>query len=187
MTGGLLSAGNDKPVAAHAFPPPAAAPVQRPTATVAKSVKLRATPAVKGTVVVTLQKGASVVVLEQQSSWTHVEVPAKDAARKPQQGWVFSSYLDAGGPSSAKPNDAKPNAVDPNGAKLNAAKPDVAKPDIAKPEVAKPDAAQPDVAKPDAAKPDAANSNATDPNAASSNTAKPDAANSNAADPNAAK
>jgi hypothetical protein len=197
MTGGLLSAGTDKPVAAHASPPPAAAPVQRPTATVAKSVKVRATPVVKGTVVVTLQKGASVVVLEQQGSWTHVEIPAKDAASKPQQGWVYSSYLDAAGANSAKPNAAKPsatipNALDQNSAKTGAANPTpasskAAKPDVAKLDAAKPDVAKPDAAKPDAVKPDAANSNAADPNAAGSNIAKPDAANSNAADPNTAK
>ena len=197
MTGGLLSAGTDKPVAVRAAPPPAAAPVQRPTATVAKSAKLRTTPAVKGTAVVTLPKGASVVVLEQQGSWTHVEVPAKDAASKPQQGWVYSSYLDAAGANAAKPNATKlsatiPNAPDPNSAKPGAANPapgnsNAAKPDVAKQDVAKPDAAKAEAPKPDVAKPDAANSNPADPNAASSNAAKPDPATVSPADPNAAK
>jgi SH3-like domain-containing protein len=75
---------------------PATPPVQRPTATVVKSVNVRATPAVKGEVVLTLQKGASVVVLEQQGNWTRVEVPAKAASDKPVQGWVYSTFLDAG-------------------------------------------------------------------------------------------
>jgi SH3-like domain-containing protein len=91
----LLSAGAPQP----AVTPPAAAPpaplVERPTATVAKSVNVRATPAVKGTVVVTLQKNASVVVLEEQGNWTRVEVPAKTAGEKPAQGWVYSTFLDA--------------------------------------------------------------------------------------------
>jgi len=97
VTGGLLSAGNDRPapVTAPAPRPAAAPPVQRPTAIVSKSVKVRATAAVKGTVVVTLQKGASVIVLEQQGNWTRVEVPAADAAGKAQQGWVSSAYLSA--------------------------------------------------------------------------------------------
>src|SRR5262249_22869443 len=60
MTGGLLSVDTAPPPVTQ--PAAAAAPaVQRPTATVSKSVNVRATPAVKGTVVVTLQKGASVV------------------------------------------------------------------------------------------------------------------------------
>ena len=58
-------------------------------------MNVRATPAVTGTVVVTLQKSATVVVLEQQGNWTHVEVPAKTAKDKPLQGWVYSTYLDA--------------------------------------------------------------------------------------------
>jgi len=94
MTGGLLSAPSAPPAVAPAaatVPPP----VQHPTVTVAKSVNVRATPAVKGTVVVTLQKSASVVVLEEQGNWTRVEVPAKTAAEKPAQGWVYSTYLDA--------------------------------------------------------------------------------------------
>jgi hypothetical protein len=96
MTGGLLSAGTTtQPVAPPPAATPAAAPVERPTATVAKSVNVRATPAVKGTVVVTLQKNASVVVLEEQGNWTRVEVPAKTAGEKPAQGWVYSTFLDA--------------------------------------------------------------------------------------------
>jgi SH3-like domain-containing protein len=95
MTGGLLSPGTAPPAPAHPAAAPAAPPVERPIATVTRSVNVRATPAVKGSVVVTLQKSASVVVLEEQGNWTHVEVPAKSAADKPVQGWVYSSYLDA--------------------------------------------------------------------------------------------
>jgi len=97
VTGGLLSAGSAPPVAVHPATP-APQPAQHPTTTVSKAVNVRATPAVKGTVVVTLQKGASVSVLEQQGNWTHVEVPAKTAADKPAQGWVYSTYLDAVSP-----------------------------------------------------------------------------------------
>jgi hypothetical protein len=101
MTGGLLSGGTERPVAAHvAAPPPQ--PVQRPTATVVKSVNVHATAAVKGAVVVTLQKNASVVVLEQQGNWTHVEIPAKDSTATPQQGWVYSTYLNAKKPDNQK-------------------------------------------------------------------------------------
>jgi len=93
VTGGLLSVGDDRPAVTRTAPPPAAPVVQRPTATVAKAVNVRATPAVKGAVVVTLQKGASVIILEQPGNWTHVEVPAKTG--KAQQGWVYSTYLES--------------------------------------------------------------------------------------------
>jgi hypothetical protein len=95
ITGGLLSSGGTQPAVTHPAAAPVAPPVERPTAMVSKSVNVRATPAVKGSVVVTLQKSASVVVLEQQGNWTRVEVPAKTAAEKPVQGWVYSTYLDA--------------------------------------------------------------------------------------------
>ena len=63
-------------------------------------MNVHATAAVKGAVVVTLQKNASVVVLEQQGNWTHVEIPAKDGTAKPQQGWVYSTYLDTKKPGN---------------------------------------------------------------------------------------
>ena len=112
VTGGLLSAPSSKaaPVT-QAAPPPASPKVQRPTAFVSRSVKLRETPAVKGAAVVTLQKDVSVIVLEQQGSWTHVEVPAKDATGKAQQGWVYSSYLSATAADKSAPKIEKPPAA----------------------------------------------------------------------------
>ena len=174
MTGGLLSAGTEQHATAPPLvaPHPAAPPVQRPTATVSKSVKVRATPALKGTMVVTLQKGASVVVLEQQGSWTHVEVPAKDAAGKPQQGWIYSSYLDAADPNAAKPNTAKPIATNSIGANSIAANPNAAKSNAANLNAASPNAANPTAANPTTANPTAADPNAANPNAADPNAAK---------------
>src|SRR5262249_4803000 len=92
-TGGLLS-GPTAPAApwTHAAPAHVAPLVQLPTATVTKPVKLRATPAFKAAAVVTLQKDATVIVLEEQGNWTRVQVPAKDASGKTQQGWVLGSY-----------------------------------------------------------------------------------------------
>jgi len=173
VTGGMLSTPNNQPapVTAPAPRPAAAAPVQRPTITLSKSVNVRETAAVKGTLVVTLPKGASVVVLEQQGNWTRVEVPAKDATGKAQQGWVYSSNLDATDPNAAKPNlakesVAKPSAAAPSAANATAAAPVAAEPIAAEPAAAQPVAAQPIAAEPVAAEPAAANPSAADPNAA---------------------
>lgn len=106
VTGGLLSAGEEHAPVTHAVAPVAAPVVQRPTITVSRSVNVRATPAVKGAVLLTLPKGGSLIVLEQSGSWTHVEIPAKDAAGKAEQGWVFSTSL------ASKKESAKDTAKD---------------------------------------------------------------------------
>jgi hypothetical protein len=46
-----------------------------------------------GAVVLTLQRGAPVTVLERRGNWTLVEVPSKDGKTKPLQGFAYSSYL----------------------------------------------------------------------------------------------
>jgi len=90
VTGGLLSVRMEPaPVAPPAVAPAPVAP--RATATVARSANVRSTPAAKGAVLVTLPRDAVVIVLQTSGSWTQVEVPAKDG--KPQQGWIFSTYL----------------------------------------------------------------------------------------------
>ena len=93
VTGGLLSvrmepAPTPRPVVA------APAPVApRPTTTVTRSANVRDTPAVKGALLATLPRDTVVVLLQTNGNWTQVEIPAKDAASKPQQGWVFNTYL----------------------------------------------------------------------------------------------
>jgi len=92
VTGGLLSV-RVEPVPA---PRPAAAPAPaapRPTATVTRSANIRNAPATTGAILVTLPRDSAVVVLKAEGSWTQVEIPAKDTTSKPQQGWVFSTYL----------------------------------------------------------------------------------------------
>jgi hypothetical protein len=111
MTGGLLSTGSDKPApVAHAALPPPAPKIERPTAFVGKSAKLRETPAARGSLIVTLQKNASVFVLERRGNWTHVEVPAKDETSKPLQGWVLSSALGTMAADKAAPPMEKSGA-----------------------------------------------------------------------------
>jgi len=44
-------------------------------------------------VVLTLQRGAPVTVLERRGNWTLVEVPSKNGKTKALQGFVYSSYL----------------------------------------------------------------------------------------------
>jgi len=91
VTGGVLSTGNERPVATVPAAAPAPAPVvQHPSIATSRSLKVRATPSTKADVVVSLEKGATLVLLEQNGNWTHVEVPATG-----QQGWVFTANLAA--------------------------------------------------------------------------------------------
>ncbi len=93
-TGGLLSVDEEKPAVPHASahkatPPPQ---IKRPTAIASRVLNVHDTPALKGTVIFSLPKNASVVVLETHGNWTRVVVPA-EAGGKTQQGWVYSAYL----------------------------------------------------------------------------------------------
>ena len=90
MTGGLLgpATASAPQTQAVAAPPPVP---KLPTAMVNHAVNVRATPATKGTVVLTLQRGAAVSILKPQGNWTFVEIPSKTG--KPLQGFVYSSYL----------------------------------------------------------------------------------------------
>jgi hypothetical protein len=75
-----------------ATPKPAAAPAL-PQAVVLRGVNLRADASTKSTVILTLVPGTVVSELETRGSWTRVRVPG----RKPQEGWVFNTYLKAKG------------------------------------------------------------------------------------------
>jgi hypothetical protein len=111
VTGGLLSTGNERPAATVPAAAPQPAPVvQHPTMTITRSLNVRATPSTKGAVVVTLPRGASLSVLEQNGNWTHVEV--KDVAGKVQQGWVFSSNLGIKPAQDGVKSDVKDSAKD---------------------------------------------------------------------------
>jgi uncharacterized protein YgiM (DUF1202 family) len=132
---------------------------------VIKTAKVRATAAAKATVVVTLQKGASLIVLEQQGNWTHVEVPAPDGAGKAQQGWVYSSYLETADAAAAKAAPVKlapvkAAAVKPSVVKESA--PAAAEPSAAAPVAAAPVAVAPVVAAPVVAAPAADSSAASE-------------------------
>ncbi len=107
VTGGLLSVRVEPlPAAPRPSAPVAAAP--RPTATVTRSANIRSAPATSGAILVTLPRDAMVVVLKVEGSWTQVEIPAKDAAGKPQQGWVFSTYLKSPAAPKAASEAVKP-------------------------------------------------------------------------------
>ncbi|HJS46310.1 MAG TPA: SH3 domain-containing protein, partial [Rhizomicrobium sp.] len=77
-------------IAFRTAPPPAPA-LPPPTATVARTANVRDTPATTGAVLVTLPRDAVVIVLKTNGNWTQVEVPATGG--KPQQGWMFNTYL----------------------------------------------------------------------------------------------
>jgi len=93
MTGGLLGTGAPPALPIQAAAPPAPPAVKQQTAIVSRAVNLRATAATTGAVVLTLQRGAPVTVLERRGNWTLVEVPSKDGKTKALQGFVYGSYL----------------------------------------------------------------------------------------------
>ena len=93
-TGGLLSVEVVQPAVPHAsprksLPPPKS---ERPTAIATRVMNVHESPASKGTVILSLLKNASVVVLEKHGNWTEIEIPAGPAG-KLRQGWVWSAYL----------------------------------------------------------------------------------------------
>lgn len=73
----------------------AAAPAPLPQAVVVRGVNLRAEASTKSNVILTLVPGTDVSELETRGSWTRVRAP--DAKQKPQEGWVFNTYLKAKG------------------------------------------------------------------------------------------
>ncbi len=85
-------------------PAPAAAPVpQQHMAIVVRAANVRADPAKTATIVSTLQHGMQVAMIGARANWTLVRIDAKGG--KPQQGWVYSSFLKNepdGASSSAK-------------------------------------------------------------------------------------
>ena len=93
VTGGILGgiAYTAPPIRAAA--PPAKPTVERKMAVVNHAANLRATPGVKGAVILTLPRGAAVRIIEERGNWTLVEIVAKNEKEKPQQGFAFSSYL----------------------------------------------------------------------------------------------
>jgi hypothetical protein len=89
-TGGLMSVEIVQPaVSKKPLPPPR--PV-RPTAIASRVLNIHASPALKGAVILSVRKNASVVVLEKQGNWSKIESPA-DGGGKLLQGWVWSAYL----------------------------------------------------------------------------------------------
>jgi hypothetical protein len=93
MTGSLLGTGAPPALPIQAAAPPAPPVVKQQTAIVSRAANLRATAATTGAVVLTLQRGAPVTVLERRGNWTLVEVPSKDGKTKALQGFVYGSYL----------------------------------------------------------------------------------------------
>ena len=70
---------------------------ERPLTLVIHGANVRSGPSSTADVVSTLQRGASVVTLEQRGSWTLVRIPGESGKTEPQQGWVFSSFLEGAG------------------------------------------------------------------------------------------
>jgi hypothetical protein len=72
----------------------AAAPAPRQhMAIVVRPANVHADPTKTAAVISTLQHGREVTIVAVRNSWTLVQVDAKDNSAKPQQGWVYSSFL----------------------------------------------------------------------------------------------
>ncbi|HKQ45067.1 MAG TPA: hypothetical protein VJS47_06720 [Rhizomicrobium sp.] len=102
MTGGLLGNVAYAPPVQLAVAPPPPPAVKRPTAIVARSANLRALPAVKGSVVATLERGTPIAVLGQNGNWTEVETRPGDAKTKALRGFVYSTYLKNEAPAGSR-------------------------------------------------------------------------------------
>ncbi len=73
-------------------PAPVAAPAPpQHMATILRSANVRSDPSKTATVISTLQRGTQVATVDTLSNWTLIRIDAKDG--KPQQGWVYSSFL----------------------------------------------------------------------------------------------
>jgi hypothetical protein len=64
---------------------------------------VRAGPSTGAAIVSTLQRGLKVATVEQRGNWTLVRIEDETGDTKPQQGWVYSSFLDAGGSDQESP------------------------------------------------------------------------------------
>jgi len=82
--------GQEAAAPAPAAPPAPPKPVY-PVATVARSVNMRAQPAVGAAVIASLKRGAEVAILERNGNWDRVQISGTDGTVR--QGWVFGSYL----------------------------------------------------------------------------------------------
>jgi len=79
--------------AAAPLPPPAPAPhvAEQHMALIVHNGNLRAGPSTGAAIVSTLQRGLKIAIVEQRGNWTRVQMDGKDG--KPQQGWLYSSFL----------------------------------------------------------------------------------------------
>jgi chromosome segregation ATPase len=64
----------------------------RHTAVVARGVNLRAGPSTSAKVVMTLERGVAVAILEERGKWTHVRLLAHGNSASG-EGWVYNTYL----------------------------------------------------------------------------------------------
>jgi len=83
-------AGSAVPSVAPGSPSRAAA--EQPTAVVIHAANVRTGPSGGSDVIATLQLGVKVAIIEQRGSWTLIQTSSESNA-KPQQGWVYSSFL----------------------------------------------------------------------------------------------
>jgi uncharacterized protein YgiM (DUF1202 family) len=95
VTGGLLSVEVAPPAPPVRLPiqeAPAAPEIKRQMAVADRVLNVRDNPATTGAVIQSLPKDVAVTVLGTQGNWTQIEIPAQGTG-KPQQGWVWSAYL----------------------------------------------------------------------------------------------
>jgi hypothetical protein len=76
---------------------------QQQMAVVIHSGNVRAGPSTGAAIVSTLQRGLKVATVEQRGNWTLIRIEDETGDTKPQQGWVYSSFLEAGGSDKQGP------------------------------------------------------------------------------------
>lgn len=95
--GGLFGGTSTETIPVAAAPVPHAPPKAEHLATVTRGVNLRDQPSVNGALVANLKRGAQVTILEARGNWDRVTFTGTD--QKVQQGWVYNSYVQDGGPT----------------------------------------------------------------------------------------
>lgn len=84
-------------VAPEKLAPATASAVERDTAIVTRGVNLRAGPSTAASTIATLPRGIEVETIEQRGNWTRVKLRDQHDPSKPQEGWIYNSYIKAAG------------------------------------------------------------------------------------------
>ncbi len=108
VTGGIGPVVGHSPAPLESLPETSPSVAVQHFAVVVRDVNVRASPSTTATVISMLPRGLKVATIEQRENWTLVQIEGDSRNPKPRQGWVYGSYLKAGGNDDAVPPSAKP-------------------------------------------------------------------------------